>query len=145
VPSPHTHFSLCAVVFLCADKRSTHCPHTLYYTLNTMLPLLVESLSGLASFCFLYLYQERPLLSSLLTSLFLGYLPQYFNGLEKKGGNHWAVSSYSCLCLHLLSLPDLLFTLYCWHLLAPAISKLEPLQCHLSTQSHHHHRGGAAG
>jgi len=34
-------------------------------------------------------WQEKCLLSSLLGALLGGYLPQYFNGLEKKGGNHW--------------------------------------------------------
>ena len=53
----------------------------------------MESIAGLASFWFLFAWQEKSLLPSLLGAVLIGYLPQYFNGLEKNGGNYWRVSS----------------------------------------------------
>lgn len=57
-----------------------------------MIPLLIEAITGLVSFWFLFVWQGKSLVSSILGAILLGYLPQYFNGLEKKGGNHWPVS-----------------------------------------------------
>lgn len=69
----------------------TNWPSALSKQFCCMLPLFLESLAGLISFWFLHVRQERHFLSSILGAVMIGYLPQYFNGLEKKGGNHWAV------------------------------------------------------
>ena len=67
-----------------------------------MVPLLTESVVGIVSFVVLYLWKEKPFFISFISALLLAYLPQYFNGLEKKGGNHWRVGCLLVVVDHFL-------------------------------------------
>ena len=75
--------------------RQLTAPHQHDPTMSPLPPLLLEALVCVGSFWLLHMWQwwDQPLFASLLTAVLLGYLPQYFNGLEKKGGDHWPVRS----------------------------------------------------
>jgi hypothetical protein len=54
--------------------------------------MILEAVAGVASFAWLWWLQHHSLTHSLLGAVLCAYVPQYFNGLEKKGGNYWRVS-----------------------------------------------------